>query len=40
MTEGGGLKTRMRVTPVMEVAKEMGAEEEGQSLLGTQHLKI
>lgn len=30
----------MRVTPVMEVAKEMGAEEEGQSLLGTQHLKI
>lgn len=29
MTEGGGLKTRMIVTPEMEVAKEMGAEEEG-----------
>lgn len=29
MTEGGGLKTRMIATPEMEVAKEMGAEEEG-----------
>lgn len=29
MTEGGGLKTRVIVTPEKEVAKEMGAQEEG-----------
>ena len=29
MTEGGGLKTRVIATPEKELAKEMGAKEEG-----------